>query len=315
MQGPSAKLPDCHASWRDVLPIHPAAEMVEAATKEEQRILRGDLKQHGQREPIVLVRIRQGCEQVLDGRTRLDLQEANGDNVIGADGKLTVPHRIIELPDDAAAISYVLSLNLFRRHLTLKQKRKLIEKLLKAMPERSNRQIAQLVDASPTTVGTKRGEMEAKGDVSKLDTSIDTRGRKQPARKGWSTQRWEKHRAKKRRHAAMAAPAAAESGVVETTPTSTTAETTGGGEAPDFARGQRVGAELVGYAESMDITSNTYSALLDAWYRSSADDRCRFLRFIGAQFIDDAVCPAPASGERSDIPNFLQRNFNKGSGA
>jgi DNA-binding Lrp family transcriptional regulator len=296
MQGPSAKLPDCHASWRDVLPIHPAAEMVEAATKEEQRILRGDLKQHGQREPIVLVRIRQGCEQVLDGRTRLDLQEANGDDVIGADGKLTVPHRIIELPDDAAALSYVLSLNLFRRHLTLKQKRKLIEKLLKAMPERSNRQIAQLVDASPTTVGTKRGKMEAKGDVSKLDTSIDTRGRKQPARKGWSTQRWEKHRAKKRRHAAMAAPAAAEGGVVETTPTSTTAETTGGGEAPDLARGQRVGAELVGYAESMDITSNTYSALLDAWYRSSADDRCRFLRFIGAQFIDDAVCPAPGIG-------------------
>jgi hypothetical protein len=262
------------------MPIHPAAEMVEAATKEEQRVLRGDLKQHGQREPVVLVRIGRGCEQVLDGRTRLDLQEANGDHVIDADGKLTVPHRIVELPDDAAAISYVLSLNFFRRHLSRKQKRELIEKLLKAMPEKSNRQIAKLVDASPTTVGTKRGKMETRGDVSKLDTSIDTRGRKQPARKAWSP---EKHRAKEKRRAATA----------DTTPISNTAETTGGGEAPDLTRGQRVRAEFAGYAESNDLTVNTYSALLDAWCSASPNDRRRFLHVIGAQFIDDvAVRPS-----------------------
>jgi len=83
------------ASWRDVLPIHPAAEMVRPATSKEQRVLRGDLKRHGQREPVVLVRIAQGCEQLLDGRTRLDLQEANGDQVIDADGQSdrTAPHR------------------------------------------------------------------------------------------------------------------------------------------------------------------------------------------------------------------------------
>jgi hypothetical protein len=170
-------------NWRDVLPIHPAAEMVEAVTKEGQRVLRGDLKQHGQREPVVLVRIGHGCEQLLDGRTRLDLQEANGDDVTDADGKLTVPHRTVELPDDAAAISYVLSLNLFRRHLTLKQKRELIEKLLKAEPSKSDRHIAATVKASPTTVGSVRAEMEATGDVSKLDTRTDSKGRKQPARK------------------------------------------------------------------------------------------------------------------------------------
>jgi len=39
------------------------------------------------------------------------------------------------------------------------------------------------VKASPTTVGTVRAEMEAKGDVSKLDTRRDSKGRKQPAKK------------------------------------------------------------------------------------------------------------------------------------
>jgi DNA-binding Lrp family transcriptional regulator len=157
--------------------------MVEAATNEEQRVLRGDLKQHGQREPVVLVRIGQGCEQLLDGRTRLDLQEANGDDVIGADGKLTVPHRIVELPDDAAAISCVLSLNLFRRHLTPKQKRELIDKLLKAMPEKSNRQIAKTVGVSHPHVAKVRKSLEKSGDVETVTTSVDTKGRKQPAKK------------------------------------------------------------------------------------------------------------------------------------
>src|SRR6516164_8999495 len=46
---------------------------------------------------------------------------------------------------------------------------------------KSDRQIAETVKASPTTVGTVRAEMEAKGDVSKLDTRRDSKGREQPA--------------------------------------------------------------------------------------------------------------------------------------
>src|SRR5262249_24301540 len=68
-----------------------------------------------------------------------------------------------------------------RRHLTAEQKRELIAKLIKATPEKSDRQIAETVKASPTTVGTVRAEMEAKGDLSKLDTRRDSKGRKQPA--------------------------------------------------------------------------------------------------------------------------------------
>jgi len=136
---------------------------------------------------------------------------------------LTVPHRTVELPDDDAAVSYALSLNVHRRHLKREERRELIAELLKATPEKSDRQIAETVKAGPTTVGSVRAEMEAKGDVSKLDTRKDSTGRTQPARKpktpnvepidaeaaaasggaqpaksGWSRERWKRHRAKKK---------------------------------------------------------------------------------------------------------------------
>jgi len=83
--------------------------------------------------------------------------------------------------DDPAA--YVISANIHRRHLTAEQKRELIATVIKATPDKSDRQIAETVKASPTTVGTVRAEIEATGDVSRLDTRTDSRGRQQPARK------------------------------------------------------------------------------------------------------------------------------------
>src|SRR5262249_12056598 len=69
------------------------------------------------------------------------------------------------------------------RHLTGEQKRELIAQQLKATPEKSDRQIAEIVKASPTFVGKVRAEKEATGDVSTVDTRTDTKGRKQPAKK------------------------------------------------------------------------------------------------------------------------------------
>jgi hypothetical protein len=79
--------------------------------------------------------------------------------------------------------AFVISKNIHRRHLTAEDKRNLIGKLLEANPEKSDRQIAKAIKASPTTVGDVRSKMEATGDVSKLDTRIDAKGRQQPARK------------------------------------------------------------------------------------------------------------------------------------
>jgi hypothetical protein len=83
----------------------------------------------------------------------------------------------------ADAHAYVISANIHRRHLTAAQKIDLVEKLIKANPEMSSRRAAKLAGVSPTTATKSRQKLEQSGDVSTVDTSIDTKGRKQPAKK------------------------------------------------------------------------------------------------------------------------------------
>ena len=64
-----------------------------------------------------------------------------------------------------------------------KQRRDLIAKLLKATPQKSNRQIAKAVGVSHPHVGKIRTEMETAGDVETVSTSIDTKGRRQQAKR------------------------------------------------------------------------------------------------------------------------------------
>jgi hypothetical protein len=186
-------------SWRDVLPIHPAAELFPRMSPDELRALGEDIKKRGLMSPIMLWSPSIDDDQtfLLDGRNRLDAMELVGvafelykdderrrwvfrvSDGLPSGGQPS-PRHLRGLDDPYA---YVFSANIHRRHLSAEQKRELIAKLLKAQPEKSDRQIAETMKASPTTVGTVRAEMEAKGDVSKLDTRTDTRGRQQPARK------------------------------------------------------------------------------------------------------------------------------------
>jgi len=168
------------ASWRDVLPIHPAAELFPPMAPDELRALAHDIKQNGLREPVSVVEDRSGKNVLIDGRNRLDALELLDDAE-----RFNLDNYIIfeKFPADIDITARVVSLNLHRRHLTVEQKRDLIAKLIKAQPEKSNRQVAKTVKASPTTVGTVRTEMETKGEVSKLDTRTDANGIKQPARK------------------------------------------------------------------------------------------------------------------------------------
>jgi DNA-binding Lrp family transcriptional regulator len=169
-------------SWRDVIAIHPAAEWLPSAGERELRELAGDILSTGQREPVTLIE-RDGALHLADGRSRLDGLELLGREVVDAEGKLTVPHRVIDLPDDKAVIAYVMSMNAYRRHLTAEQKRELMNRLLKEAPEKSDRQIGALVAASPTTVGKERKKLEASGAVPKMDTATDRKGRKQTRKK------------------------------------------------------------------------------------------------------------------------------------
>lgn len=152
---------------RSALKFHPIAEIFPLMEGEEFDALVEDINKHGLRQPITLYK-----GKILDGRNRYRACLAAGK---------TPKFKTFKNETDPAA--YVISVNIHRRHLTTKQKHELIAKLLKANPEKSDRQIAKTVKVSPSTVGTVRTKMEAKGDVSKLDTRKDTKGRRQPARK------------------------------------------------------------------------------------------------------------------------------------
>src|SRR5215204_4710477 len=105
-------------SWRDVLPVHPAADVFPMMSGAELAELAENIKAHGMRTPVMLDERRRS---LVDGRNRLDAAEAAGIDVS----------------------AFVLSANVHRRHLTTEQRRGLIEKVLRANPEQSNRHIAE----------------------------------------------------------------------------------------------------------------------------------------------------------------------------
>jgi hypothetical protein len=177
-------------SWRDTLPIHPAAELFPLMSPDELAALGEDIRKHGLTSSIVLWSDGKSQALLLDGRSRLDAIEIaiSSPAIVGAPSLIAgkdflACNKVIVLDRSVDPYAYVTSANIHRRHLTAEQKRELIAKLIEADPSKSDRQIAETVKASPTTVGTVRAEMEAKGDVSKLDTRTDSKGRKQPARK------------------------------------------------------------------------------------------------------------------------------------
>jgi ParB-like chromosome segregation protein Spo0J len=155
---------------QDHLKFHPLASLFPLMEGAEFDELVADIKANGLLEDIVLYE-----GMILDGRNRYRACLAAGRKVYTSD------FSDVTLIDDPA--TFVISRNIHRRHLTAEQKRELIAKLIKAQPENSDRQIAVTAKASPTTVGTVRAKMEAAGDVSKLDTRTDKRGRKQPSTK------------------------------------------------------------------------------------------------------------------------------------
>jgi hypothetical protein len=178
--------------WRDVLPVHPVADSFPLMSEPELRELGEDIKANGLLSKIIVY-----DGQLIDGRNRLDAMALVGikfeierrGSWVKAFRSEDIEIGFIDLMFEADAPyegnehDCVRSANLYRRHLNTDQKRDTIAKLLKAKPEASDRQIAKQTKSSPTTVGTVRKGMEQAGDVSKLDTRTDTKGRKQPSAK------------------------------------------------------------------------------------------------------------------------------------
>jgi hypothetical protein len=214
MSSNRAKGTAASSSWRLTLPIHPAGNLFPPMSPDELRALGEDIIKNGLTSPIVLWQPDPRSPlSLLDGINRLDAIEITTGKplIIGAPsltaGDFLACNKVTVLDKSVDPYTYVISANIHRRHLTAEQKRELIAKLIKATPEKSDRQIAETVKASPTTVGTVRANMEAKGEVSKLDTRTDAKGVKQPAHKKdcWSPLRRQTYRNQQRLKADAAA--------------------------------------------------------------------------------------------------------------
>jgi hypothetical protein len=197
--------PDSPLNWRKHLRIHPAAELFPPMFEAELKELAEDIKNHGLQTPIVIwepIPDNKKYTALLDGRNRLDALALLGLLGVDEDGDLCLTKWWREREHDWVAndrfgepplatqecqfgdpYALALSFNVQRRHLTAEQKRELIAKLIKANPEKSNRQIADQVKASHPHIAKVRAELEKTGDVETVSTSIDTKGRKQPAKR------------------------------------------------------------------------------------------------------------------------------------
>jgi hypothetical protein len=163
------------SSWRQILRVHPAAELFPLLGKDDLHALAQDIKAHGLRQAVSIIEDEHGKPVLLDGRNRLDALE-----LLGEDISIQNP-LIFDLPpskiDDVFA--FVISANVHRRHLTGEQKREPIGKLLEDNPEKSNLQIAKAVKADDKTVAAVRKEKERRSEIPTVRIRTDTKGRKQ----------------------------------------------------------------------------------------------------------------------------------------
>jgi hypothetical protein len=170
------------------LRFHPLADSFPLMEGEEFDALVADIKANGLREKIDLYE-----GKIVEGRNRYRALRRLGIDPSADPSKYfrkaiyahTIGGEIArhEQSNDDRVRAYVISKNIRRRHLTGEQRRDAIAALLKAEPEKSNRQIAKTAGVSHPHVAKIRSEMEAAGDVETITTSVDTKGSKQPAKK------------------------------------------------------------------------------------------------------------------------------------
>jgi DNA-directed RNA polymerase subunit F len=144
---------------------HPLARTFPPMEAEDFNKLKHDIGENGLREPIVL---HEG--KILDGVHRYNACCDLG----------ITPETKPYTGNDP--LSFVISMNIHRRHLSPEKKREIIAQLLAAHPELSDRAIATQAKVSPTTVGEVRKSTVQSGQLE-TRTGLDGVKRKAPRSK------------------------------------------------------------------------------------------------------------------------------------
>ena len=140
-----------------------------------------DIKKNGLAIPITLTT--ETPQRLVDGRNRLDAMELVGIEIVRDGGLNYEIIHSVTLASDIDFYEYVTSANIHRRHLTAKEKRDLIAKVLKAAPEKSNREIAKTVKADDKTVAKVRHELESTAEIPQLEKTVGKDGKARKKRK------------------------------------------------------------------------------------------------------------------------------------
>jgi hypothetical protein len=179
------------SSWRDVLPIHPAAELFPLMSEAELPELGEDIKKNGLTAPIIFW-AQEGKDwegmagaHLLDGRNRLDAMELAGIKLVNG-GRFNLDalnqHLDVVFGNRPDPYAYVISANIQRRHLTAELRRELIANVLKAKPEQSDRVIAKQLNDDHKKVGRVRKKLESTGSLPQLEKTRGADGKERPAR-------------------------------------------------------------------------------------------------------------------------------------
>lgn len=136
---------------------------------EEYAALKADIAERGVMVPVEL----DEAGNVLDGYHRLRACEELGI----ADYPTIIRSGLTEEEKQV----HVLALNIDRRHLTRAQRRELIERLLKAKPEASNRDVAEQVMVDDHTVAGVRDSLESGAEIPHLERTVGKDGKSYPA--------------------------------------------------------------------------------------------------------------------------------------
>ena len=200
---PRSKKETPRSLWRQLIKVHPAAELFPMMSDDELILLGRDIAKHGLREHLVLwtpyqsedFSYNSSDEYLLDGRNRLEAIERVIADQKECEAKLLHALQVhwayrpdsmggaIRLFGNVDPYQFTISLNLRRRQLTRSQQRDLLERILKANPERSNRDIASLARVSDKTVTATRGRLEATAEIPQLEKTTGADGKARPTRR------------------------------------------------------------------------------------------------------------------------------------
>jgi hypothetical protein len=147
--------------------FHALADLFPLMEGEDFAALVEDIRAQGLNEPIVIFE-----NQLLEGRNRYRACREAG----------VTPKYVEKVFDsEAAAVAFVISANIHRRHLTAEQRRELTTKLLKANPQQSDRKIAAVVKVDHKTIAEVRRRAEGSGEIPQMVKRVDRKGRSRPA--------------------------------------------------------------------------------------------------------------------------------------